>query len=185
MSICPSTSLPKEAKIIQKVALFTFFSQCSSCFFLTLLSIPFFVNPSFLKYFSFLLISTIHPYLTSFLSWHLSLSTSEENSERSLLSCDLHCSDHFLINVVDKAIDFNVEVTGYSKLEISPMTTDFLSLQVLTLTWNALKYLDSSLPFLGRLSSSSPWIVASPQLYCNFLDPSSSTHSYLIAYKDI
>ena len=38
MSIYPSASLPEEAKIIQKVALFTLFSQCSFGFFLTLLS---------------------------------------------------------------------------------------------------------------------------------------------------
>ena len=54
-------------------------------------------------------------------------------------------------------------MTGYSRLEISPMTTNSLSLQVLALTWNALEYLDSSLPFLGRLSFSSLWIVTSPQ----------------------
>ena len=175
MSICPSTSLPEEAKIIQKAALFTFFSQCFSCFFLTLLLISFSVNPSFLIYFSFLLISTIHPYLTSFLSWHLSLSTSEEDGGRSLLSCDLHCSGYFPHQCSWKNYcpPFNAEMTGYSKLEISPMTTNSLSLQVLALTWNSLEYLNSSLPFLERLSFSSLWIVTSPQLYYNSSNPSS------------
>ena len=67
---------------------------------------------------------------------------------------------------------FNAEATSYSKPETSPITVDSLSLQTLAPTWNPLEYFDSSPPFLGRLSSSGPWTVTSPQSYCNSLDPS-------------
>ena len=67
-------------------------------------SILFSINPSFLIYFSYPHISTIHHYLTSFSFWHSSLFPSEEGGRRSLLSYDLHYSGHFLINAVDKAV---------------------------------------------------------------------------------
>ena len=62
------------------------------------------VNPLPFIYFSFSHIPTIHPYLTYFLSWHLFLSVFEEGGGRNLLSCDLHCSGHFLINATDKTV---------------------------------------------------------------------------------
>ena len=64
----------------------------------------FFGNLIFLIYFTFSHISTIHPYLTYFLSWHLFLSISEESGGKNLLSCDLYYSSHFLINAADKTI---------------------------------------------------------------------------------
>ena len=90
--------------------------------------IIFSANPPLIRYFSFPYISTIHPYLTNLLSWHLSLSKSKEGGRRSLLSYDLHCSGHFLINAADKVVaHYNAKVTSYSKLETSSMIIDSLS----------------------------------------------------------
>ena len=108
MSKCLLRSLPEEANVIQKVALFTLFSQCSSCFFF--ISWYLCLVPFSLKTLSFLYtppsfhILTFHFYLTNLSPWHLSFFTSEESDRKSLLSCDLHCSGHFLINVADKAV---------------------------------------------------------------------------------
>ena len=67
-------------------------------------SIPFLVLSPFLIYFYFYHILTIHSHLTPILSWHLLLLTSKEDGGRNLLSCDLHCSSHFLINAADKVV---------------------------------------------------------------------------------
>ena len=108
MSKCLHTSLPKEGNVIQKVALFSLFSQYSSCFFFFFWYLclpPFFSkNTIFFIYSSLLHILTSHFYLTNLSLWHLSLFTSEEGGRWSLLSCELHCSGHFLINAVDRAV---------------------------------------------------------------------------------
>ena len=80
------------------------FVQYFSLFQILVFQISFSINPIFLIYFSFLYISTIHPYLTSFPSSHLFVSISEEDGGRSLLNCDLHCLGHFLINAAAKAV---------------------------------------------------------------------------------
>ena len=111
---------------------------------------PLSVKPLPFIYFSFSHIPTIHPYLTSFLSWHFFLSVSEEDSGRNLLSYDLHCSSHFLINAADKVVAHHLmrrqQATPNWKLALwshifslfipfsppgtsqSPMTYPFLSL---------------------------------------------------------
>ena len=53
-------------------------------------------------------IFTIHFYLTSLLFWHLLPFTSEEDGGRNLLSCNLHCLGHFLINAADKAVVYHL-----------------------------------------------------------------------------
>ena len=53
-------------------------------------------------------ILTIHFYLTPLLFRHLLPFTSEEGGGRNLLSYGLHCLGHFLINVADKDVVFQL-----------------------------------------------------------------------------
>ena len=109
--IYPSTSLLKEAKFVQIVTLFTLLSLSSSvlcfCLFDTCVSFFFFFFSQctfFSLYTSIFIISQPDSHLTPLLSWHLSLLTPEEDGGRNLLSFDLHCSSHFLINAADKTV---------------------------------------------------------------------------------
>ena len=121
---------------------FSFLDTCVCLFFSE--------NPIFLIYSSLLHILTFHLYLTNLYSWHLSLFTFEEGGRRSLLSCDLHCSGHFLVNAADKPVTHHLmrkqQTTPNWKLpllsqilslfipfsppgtSLSPMTYPFLSL---------------------------------------------------------
>ena len=65
---------------------------------------PISVNPLPFICFSFSHILTIHPYLTSFLSWHLFLFVFKEGGGRNLLSYDLYCAGHFFINAANKTV---------------------------------------------------------------------------------
>ena len=109
---------------IWNVTIHSHFSQCFSRFFSLswhLCLDPFLCKP----HFSY--ISTIHPYLTYLLSWHLSLPVSEEHGGRNLLSYDLHCSGHFLINAADKVIVYHLiqmkHATPGQKLPYCPLTS--------------------------------------------------------------
>ena len=101
---------------------------------------------------------TFHLYLPNFSLWHLSLSTSEEGCRWSLLSCELHYSDYFLINVADKPIIHHLmqrqQATPNWKLLILSL---ILSLQTILPTWIALESFASSPPLLWRVSSSGTW----------------------------
>ena len=115
MGIYPSTNSPEETKFVHIVTLFTLLSLSSSSSSLLCLSlfdasvmILFSMLILFLIYFYLYHISTLHSHLTSLLSWHLLLLTSEEDGERNLLRCDLHCSGHFLINAADKAVAYHL-----------------------------------------------------------------------------
>ena len=62
--------------------------------------------------------------------------TSEEGGGRSLLSCDLHCLGHFLINAADKVVVHHLmrmqQATSGQKASLLP--TDFHSFQILAPT---------------------------------------------------
>ena len=72
-------------------------------------------------------IFTIHFYLTSLPFWHLLPFTSKEDGGRNLLSCGLHCSGHFLINVADKVVVSHLmrmqQATSSQKLPYCPLTS--------------------------------------------------------------
>ena len=111
MGIYPSTSSPEETKFVHVVTLFTLLSLSSSSSSLLCISlfdasvtILYSMLILFLIYFYLYHISTIHSHLTSLLSQHLLLLTSEEDGRRNLFSCYLHCSGHFFINAADKAV---------------------------------------------------------------------------------
>ena len=137
------------------------------------------VNPPFLIHSFLHHISTIHHNLTNLLLWHLSLFTFEEGGGRNLLSYNLHCSGHILINVADKAIAHQLmrrqKATPNYKLLLGSL---ILSLQIIVPTWNTSESFDSSLPLLG------PWTAAFPQLYCNSSTPSSILEhpQYILCY---
>ena len=97
-----------------KVVPFIFFSKIFSfCLFslslsLSLSLIPFPMHPPFLIYLYLHHIFTIHFYLASLLFWYLLPFTFETGGGRDLLSCDLYCSGHFLINAADKAVVYHL-----------------------------------------------------------------------------
>ena len=96
-------------------------------FLFSLFSIPFPMLFPFILYLSFHHIFTIHFYLTSLLFRHLLPFTSEEDGGRNLLSSELHCSDHFLINATNKAIVYHLlwmqQATPGQKFPYCPLTS--------------------------------------------------------------
>ena len=149
---------------------FSFLDTCVCLFFSE--------NPIFLIYSSLLHILTFHLYLTNLYSWHLSLFTFEEGGRRSLLSCDLHCSGHFLVNAADKPVTHHLmrkqQTTPNWKL---PLFSLILSLQTILPTWNASKSFVSSPPLLGRISFLGTWYPHISTTTLQFHPRSSGTHN--------
>ena len=97
-------------------------------------STPFLALLLFLIYLYLYHISIIHSHLTSLLLWHLLLWTSEEDGGRNLLSCNLHCSGHFLINATDKTVVYHLmwmqQATPDQKFHYYPLTFTLFKLQL-------------------------------------------------------
>ena len=119
----------------------------------------------FLIYLYLYHISTIHSHLTSLLLWHLLLITSKEDGGRNLLSYDLHCSGHFLINATDKTVVYHLmrmqQATPDQKFHYYPLTFTLFRLQLSLIPWFI-----SSLPreafFLGPMACSIPTPMLQP-----------------------
>ena len=117
---------------------------------------PFLMLFPFILYLSFHHVFTIHFYLTSLLFRHLLPFTSEEDSGRNLLSSELHCSDHFLINAANKAIVYHLlwmqQATPGQKFPYCPLTSTLFR------SWLPLRIPKSTMiHFISSLSGFFPW----------------------------
>ena len=132
------------------MVLYTFISQCSSFYFFSL----FFWSPfqcSFLSLYTSTSITSSPSISTSPHSFFDTLLpfTFKEDSGRNLLICGLHCSGHFLINTVDKAIVYHLiqmqQATPGQKLPYCPLTsTSFRSELPLRIPQNTMIHFFSS-----------------------------------------
>ena len=108
--IYPSTSLPEEAKFVQIVTLFTHLSLLLlllllCAYVLLILCLDPFLSEHYFPSIPLPLSYLNHPFSPNpYTLMTLSLLKLEEDGGRNLLSCDLHCSGHFLINAVDKTV---------------------------------------------------------------------------------
>ena len=127
---------------------------------------PFLMLSPFLIYFYLHHISTIHFYLPSLLTWHLLPFTSEEDGGRSLLSCSLHYSGHFFINMADKAIVYHLmqmqQTTAGQKLIYCPLTS------ILFRSYLLLKIPQSTMiHFFSSSGGFLPWACGLQYFYIN------------------
>ena len=101
-------------------------------------------------------ISTIHFYLTSLLFWHLLPFRSREVGGKSLLSCGLYCSGHFLINAANKVVVYHLmqmqQATSNQKLPYCPLTSTLFRFQL------QLRILQGTMiHFFSSLGGFPPW----------------------------